>query len=604
MPSSALSKPAKLSTRLSSILVDAPASGGPLRWGLAAAIGGAVDDRRIWLSELGCGNPLPKRLRAVEIAAELDAQLHQLDRLNTAPTIPLSDAIDATLWAYALPELLNRIGDSQIATLSDSLLSFSRRCASLADHSVLARLVGGGELGLVLAWRLGEKIDKEFVDHAALCLKQWCDAPEPSIGLAVHGGFGDSTDDVPWDHERRGSHARLVLASVVRGRALAAKVAKLKLKKNQLNTLSDFATWIAAATRVGGTAAMSTATARDVRDDTITGGLLDHAKMFDPETLGPAIDAASGKVKSGGKLAWQISLPESFWHSELGGTAIFLPEWDVRRGRMHLDYSGEDVRLQIDSGKLPVVDGPWELLIQVDDQEQAAAAPWTSSCEFSDDDVHYLELEQRWTGGIKVQRHMLLIREDRCVLLADAVTRDPSLPPAKIAYTSRLKIAADAVAESEKDTTEVWFLDERGKQRGLALSLQSNEWRVGPTSAKLGTTADGNLRLEVHSGKQIAHGGSLFAPLWFDFQQRRFTRPRTWRQLSVAENLRLVDADESVAFRVQHGSEQWIVYRMLNGDSPRSFIGKHILADFFCARFHASDGNLEDLVTVGGDEDE
>ena len=92
--------------------------------------------------------------------------------------------------------------------------------------------------------------------------------------------------------------------------------------------------------------------------------------------------------------------------------------------------------------------------------------------------------------------------------------------------------------------------------------------------------------------------------MWFDFQQRRFKRPRTWRQLTVAEELRIVDPDESVAFRIQQGSEQWIVYRMLHGDRTRTFVGKHILADLYCARFNASDGTLEDMLTVGGTDDD
>jgi hypothetical protein len=496
------------------------------------------------------------------------------------------------------------VGEAACISLRGSLDQLVRHCTLIGDHSSLARLVGGGELGLVLAWHRGRDSDVEFLANSAECVRQWCDSLEPSIGFAVQGGFAASSEDGAISGTSSGSHMRVVLASLIRSRAILEAVTKRKMKKGQVAAITELATWVTAATRVGGTTAFSKATSRDVRDDSTRGGLLDQLKKLDPETLGPALDAAAGRSHTGGRIAWEISLPESFCHSELGGTAIFLPEWDVRRGRMHLDYGGAEVRLQIDAGKMAAIDGAWELLIQVDGQEQAAAGPWTSLCEYTDDDVHYLELEQRWSGDIKVQRHLLLIRDDRCVLLADAVVRDPGQPPAMIGYTSRIKLAEDVIATKEKETTEIWLQDASGEKRGLALSLQSNEWRVGPTRANVDVTADGNLRLEVHSDKRNSHGGSIFAPLWLDFQQRRFKRPRTWRQLTVAEELKIVDPDEAAAFRIQQGSEQWVVYRMLHGDRTRTFLGKHLLADLFCARFHATDGNMEDLVTVGGVDDE
>ena len=609
----ATSKPSKLASDalpssstdlLASIFENLPSGGGPLRWGLAAAVGGPIDPRRIALSELGCGKSIPKKLGSFDIIAELDLLLTQIDQAVATPNPELACVVDAVIWAYALPMIEKTIDAAAINSLNASLEQLARHCGAIADVSSLQRLIGGGELALVLAWQRKKQVTKEWLTEAVDCVKQWCESPEPSIGFAVRGEFPSDANEVTGPNQRRGSHARAVLASLLRSRALCAKVGKQKLKKLQLDTIADLATWIAAATRVGGTAAFSTAVSRDVRDDIAPGGLLDQLKMLDPDTLGPAIDAAAGRTHSGGRLAWQISLPEAYCHSELGGTAIFLPEWDVRRGRMHLDYGGDEVRIEVDAGKMSAIDGVWELLIQVDGQEQAKAAPWSSVCEYTDDDVHYLELEQRWTGGIKVQRHLLLIREDRCVMLADAVIRDPEQPPASINYTSRLKLADGVSTSTEDETTEVWLTDEKGETRGLALSLQSNEWRVGPTRAKLDVTPDANLRLVVRSDKRNAHGGGVFAPMWFDFQQRRFKRPRTWRQLTVAEELRIVDPDESVAFRIQQGSEQWIVYRMLHGDRTRTFVGKHLLADLYCARFNASDGTLEDMLTVGGTDDD
>lgn len=606
------SKMTSTSGRLSDFLSAAPKDGGPLRWGLAVAVGGPVSHSRMAISELGCGNSLPKKLQTIDIVVELNHLLKQLDGSKDAVKPELALLVDSVIWAYALPAVEPLIGEAATDSLYRSLDQLARQCEMIDDKSSLHRLIGGGELGLALAWRRKKQTSKEFLLAAVECVKQWCESPEASIGSALRlvapanarEIANENADSKPASEFAGGSLSRLVLASLIRSRAICDSVAKRKLKKVHLATIHDLAVWVAAATRVGGTTAFSTASSRDVRDDTAKGGLLDQLKTLDPESLGPAVDAAAGRSHSGGRLAWEISLPEAFCHSELGGTAILLPEWDVRRGRVQLDYSQSEVRLQLDAGKMTAIDGNWEVLIQVDGQEQAAAGPWTSLCEYTDDDVHYLELEQRWTGDIRVQRHLLLIRDDRCVMISDAVIRDADQPPATIGYMSRIKLAEGVTTASEPETTEVWLQDASGERRGLALSLQSNEWRVGPSRAKMDVTPDGYLRLEVRSDKKNSHGGSVFAPLWFDFQQRRFKRPRTWRQLTVAEELRIVDPDEAVAFRIQQGSEQWILYRMLRGDRTRTFLGKHLLADLYCARFHAGDGSMEDLVTVGGTEDE
>jgi len=606
------SKAAELVGRWSDLLSSVKNDGGVLRWGLAVAVGGPIGPARIAISELGCGNSVPKKLKSFDVIEELDGLLFQLDGSREKVKPEMTCLVDAVLWAYALPAIAPLIGEASTESLYRSLEQVARQCETIDDKSSLHRLIGGGELGLALAWRRKKQTSKEFLTAAVECVKQWCESPEASIGWALRLVEPIQTPEIEneastvksADEFVGGSRSRMVLASLIRSRALCSEIAKQKLKKVHLATVHDLAIWVAAATRVGGTTSFSTATSRDVCDDMAKGGLFDQLKTLDPESLGPAVDAAAGRSHSGGRLAWQISLPESFCHSELGGTAILLPEWDVRRGRVQLDYSQREVRLQLDAGKMTAIDGNWEVLIEVDGQEQAAAGPWTSLCEYTDDDVHYLELEQRWTGDIRVQRHLLLIRDDRCVLLADAVIRDSSQPSATIGYMSRIKLAEDVTTSGESETTEVWLQDAKGERRGLAVSLQSNEWRVGPSRAKIDITPDGYLRLQVRSDKKNTHGGSVFAPLWFDFQQRRFKRPRTWRQLTVAEELRIVDPDEAVAFRVQQGSEQWILYRMMHGDRTRTFLGKHLLADLYCARFHAGDGSMEDLVTVGGTDDE
>jgi hypothetical protein len=92
--------------------------------------------------------------------------------------------------------------------------------------------------------------------------------------------------------------------------------------------------------------------------------------------------------------------------------------------------------------------------------------------------------------------------------------------------------------------------------------------------------------------------GAIYAPLWLDFDRKRLTKERTWRQLTVGQGLRLVPINEGAAFRVQAGDDQWLVYRSLSGPANRTFMGKNLISEFFCGRFDGESGDVEELISV------
>jgi len=275
---------------------------------------------------------------------------------------------------------------------------------------------------------------------------------------------------------------------------------------------------------------------------------------------------------------------------------VMLPEWDVRRGRVHIDYRDEAFRLQVHAGRPMLLDGQWQITITSDGEELAPRGPWTEVCQHTDDDVHYLELEQSWTGDVVVQRQIMVVRDDRCVLLADAVISKDGSPPTRLEYSSRWAVDAGIQSDPEADTWEVIMGD--SKPRALALPLSLPEWRVGPRAGAFGVGTDGALELTMQGSN------NLYAPLWLDFERSRFVKPRTWRQLTVAEFLRIVTPDEAIAFRVEAGPDQWLIYRSLIGRISRTALGKNLVADFYCGRFDPEDGYAEELVTVDNDPDD
>lgn len=552
------------------------------RWGVGAACDGPI--RTLWdvLSRLAVdGKPSKKKLAGVDLVQSAESMV---DALNSGVVIPM-DAAGATVWAAAMPALIDRLHHSLWWDVLSSLQYFRESVTRREAADRPMYLMAAGELGLTLAWRLADlpscrRLGKSSVD----CVAQWCKQEYESVASAI-------TDPLS---------ARLVFASLMRCKHLINATTNRKFKKQYKRVAADLATWIAALTIHTGSTAFSGASRADVSDDSRAGGLMDQAVSCDPESLKPAVDAALGKRQTNGRLAWEISLPESFQHCEDAKVAVMMPEWDVRRGRVHVDYSAKQMAIEMFAGKPVVLSGECQTAIEVDGQPQRAIDNWESTCDFSDDDVHYLELEQPWSGGIVLQRQIMVVRDDRCVLFADSVLPELSSPgpstDGQIRYSNRIPMAELMQLDDEEETREAFFSD--GRRRGLVMPLAAPEWRVGAGSVELQMTADAHLLLTA-TGRD-----RLFAPLWFDFSRGRFDRKRTWRKLTVAEDLKIVSDSDAVGFRIQVGSEQWMLYRSLGQTINRSVLGKHLVAEFFAARFHASDGTLEELVTVDdGDDD-
>ncbi|NND99245.1 MAG: hypothetical protein HKN47_18150 [Pirellulaceae bacterium] len=550
--------------------------GSVYRWGIAVAQDASCDPNWQIISRLACNQKVNKKLREeVNILALLR---ESIDGWSQAKPNPV-EAVKAVVMASALPELIDFVGRSDWwATLSE-IQQLRESVIEQAGSASLAHLIIGGELGLTLAWRLSDlpscaRMQKPAIDS----IQRWCQNEEDSIATSVKGC----------------NHARLALASLIRCRKLIEATTKTKFKKQQKNVAADLATWVAAMTTDKGGNAFCELHPADLKDDTKKHGLLDAAVSCDKEALEPAINAARGKTQTGGRLVWEISLPELVHHCDESKTAILLPEWDVQRGRIHIDYSEHEPRVELFAGKSRVLAGRWQAMIELDDNEQRSIGQWVATCEYSDDDVHYLELEQPWTGGIVLQRQFMIVRDDRSVLWADSVLpSDPNndqISGRSVRYSCRLPLAKGMNATAETETREVYLGDKH--QRAIVIPIAANEWRVGPSDATLRITEDDHLLMNCQGT------GRLYAPIWFDFQRKRFKCNRTWRQLTVADELRIVRRDEAVGYRIQLGSEQWLIYRSLGESRCRSVLGKHLVADFFAGRFYLNDGSTEEIVTV------
>jgi hypothetical protein len=249
-------------------------------------------------------------------------------------------------------------------------------------------------------------------------------------------------------------------------------------------------------------------------------------------------------------------------------------------------YAGQTLHLELKRGDLTLLAGNWTADIAFDGEPVAAISDFEETCWVSDKDVNYLELEIHLAGGLRLERHVVYARQDQLVFLADAVFGPRS---GKIEYRGRLPLAADVQFEADSEHTEGAIV--ANKRMATVLPPALPEWR---TPRNTGT-------LEMHDGKLelalTATGRNLFAPLLFDLNTRRFNKPLTWRQLTVAETLAIQPPDSSVGYRVKIGKEQWLIYRSLSPKANRTLLGHNLSSEFLFARFMKG-GEVQSLIEV------
>ena len=186
------------------------------------------------------------------------------------------------------------------------------------------------------------------------------------------------------------------------------------------------------------------------------------------------------------------------------------------------------------------------------------------------------------------QRQFVVSRRDDLVLVFDAFLF--STVAESIEYRCDWPLADLIAPLGETETREI-YLQQKEKIVSLVLPISLGEWRADRSGHEF--TANERALTFVQTGR----GRALFAGVVFDLNTKRSKRPRTWRKLTVAENLQVVADDVAVARRFQIGDEQWIVYRNLAHVGNRTFIGQNVFCDFCFERFR-DDGSVKKLVEI------
>lgn len=274
------------------------------------------------------------------------------------------------------------------------------------------------------------------------------------------------------------------------------------------------------------------------------------------------------------------------YESEWACSAQLRNDWIHNEARLSVIYHDRQVRAELEVGGKVLLSGDWQPQLSIDGRPLQPIADWEQVCYFVDDDGIYLELEQDWANGWRVQRQFYLAYEDSFFYVADAVLGKKK---AKIDYCCAPPLGAEISFEGAKETREGWLAD--SKRCATVMPIALPEWRVESHEGQL-VEEDQQLSL-----RQTGKGSSLYAPLWFDLDRRRQQKPLTWRQLTVAEQLEIQPKDVAVGFLVRSNKEQWLLYRSMSERGNRTLLGQNTTSEFLLAQFD-TEGEIEELVEI------
>lgn len=306
--------------------------------------------------------------------------------------------------------------------------------------------------------------------------------------------------------------------------------------------------------------------------------------------------AASKRLKGYKARKNDDELPEPSNDSEWAQIATLSAGWSDRSPRFTVDYSTETIRLELIFEGRILLSGDWPIDVTRDGKQLRSDDEWDVNCWHSDEDCDYLELSMGLSDGSQLERLILLAREDGVAMLGEVLLGPDDKAASPVEIRSRLPLG-DGISLEDQDETRDSMLVSDDKPICGIIPLALPEWRSERRVGEL--TEDGNHL--YFQAKSI--GRNLVSPIWIDFSRTRYAKQRTWRQLTVAQSLEKVANDVAVAYRIQAGKDQWLIYRSLDERANRTVLGQNLSSEALYGRFLRT-GEVDEYLEIGDDDEE
>ncbi|HEX5472387.1 MAG TPA: hypothetical protein VFW73_10895, partial [Lacipirellulaceae bacterium] len=281
-------------------------------------------------------------------------------------------------------------------------------------------------------------------------------------------------------------------------------------------------------------------------------------------------------------------LPHASLNSEWAGITIMAEGWSQSQARLAIAFVENPMTIELSVDGAPLLLGQWPIDTSCDGTPVHPMGEWEELCWQSRKRFDLLELGLDLSNGLRLERQFLFARDDRVLYIADAiVSSDRSVH--EISHSMRLPLARGARWKPEAETRDGLIV--QGRSRAAVLPLALHEWRCDPRGGSLEQQGD---QLVLTQANRAA---ALCCPLFIDLDHKRSKRERTWRQLTIAEDLKAVPRDVAVGYRAQSNRDQWLFYRSLARPGNRTVLGQNFAGEFCAGRFLTT-GELREWVEI------
>ncbi len=272
--------------------------------------------------------------------------------------------------------------------------------------------------------------------------------------------------------------------------------------------------------------------------------------------------------------------------STWGESLLFHDGWEKKSCRISAEFDKQGCQLEIAKAKTLIQGNVFPSLI-VDGNPLSIIDDPDVLVEYIDGEVAFAEIEWHLDNEVVMQRQIILSLEDKFAWIGDAVTAPVE---AEIEYRCQWTLGEGISSVQESETNESYLYDGE-KMRGLVIPPALGEWKADRSGGQMSFGED-------HFSMELKRKGrSLYAPVFIDLSPKRSLKPRTWRQLTVAENLEIVNQDTAVAYRVHVGKQQFAFYRSMAEPRNRTFFGENVNTEMFLGRLEKN-RSMTELVQI------
>ncbi|MCH5375738.1 MAG: hypothetical protein JJ992_17335, partial [Planctomycetes bacterium] len=273
-----------------------------------------------------------------------------------------------------------------------------------------------------------------------------------------------------------------------------------------------------------------------------------------------------------------------------GKWAVLRSKWTDKVDACLVQHDSPAVRLECQAGSQTVISGNWEVQIEIEGQKIPLLDEWEAVCWHSDRDGDYLELQQKLSGEVTLERQLFLSRTDQFLYAAEVVHAPDDR---EVTVTSTLPLDASINTQQDRYTRE-WKLKRKKKSMARLFPLAFEQEIVHKTEGTLSVSAEKQPIVTMERTGR----GSQYLPLIVDWHPHHQAAPAEWKKLTVTQSRQVCPPTNAGGYRLRMAEQHLLVFRSLvKPYSPRAVLGHHTMHESLIAKFD-DDGDVAPLLIV------